>query len=106
MNSLSTFRTRVRTSSRGRRALELIAAQKGSIISVQFTKRTDGTERTMALVFSPAYLDSTSRMNMAAKGLLPVYDLHAGQRKCIPLDAIKAVRTRGQRFVARELMPS
>lgn len=85
------------TNRAGRKALAILDANRGRFVRITFTKRGDGSERSMTAIFSRRYLLGAWRFNPAARGLLPVWDVAAGQIKLIPLDGITILRAGGER---------
>lgn len=81
-------------------AVAKIKATKGGFFRVMFIKRTTGELRDMICRTGvtkhlrggePAY-------NFAEKNLLSVYDMEREGYRCIPLDAILAIRVDGEIF--------
>ncbi len=70
---------------------------RGRIFRVTFVKRSNGEERVMhwRRGVTKHLKGGGAAYDMAAKGLVSVFDLRAKGYRSIPLDAIKLVKARG-----------
>lgn len=81
----------------------LIAATKGKVFSVVFTKRTDGSTRKMTarLGVKSALRGGDAAYNAKAKGLVVVYDFGKRDYRAIPIDSLTALTCGGERYEVR-----
>lgn len=72
----------------------------GSIFSVEFIKRTDGSHRKMAcrLGVKKHLKGGQKAYNATDKGLLTVFDMEKKGYRSIPVDAIQRLSVNGQVF--------
>jgi hypothetical protein len=84
-------------------AAALIAATKGKMFSVVFTKRTDGSTRKMTarLGVKAALQGGDPAYDAKAKGLVVVYDLTKRAYRSIPMDSLTALNCGGKRYEVR-----
>lgn len=105
MASFTAFAARANVNDNGRRALRLLdRVRPGQITSVRFTKRTTGETVTRNVIVTPAYLDRMYRVNLAERGLVPVFDVKAGTIKTIPANDILGVKAGGRSYVRRDVL--
>jgi hypothetical protein len=81
----------------------LIAATKGKMFSVVFTKRTDGSTRKMTarLGVKSALRGGDAAYDASKKGLVVVYDITKRDYRAIPTDALTALNCGGKRYEVR-----
>ena len=79
---------------------KLLESSKGTIFTVTFTKRTTGEERVMncRLGVTKGLQGGERAYDPDSKGLLFVWDLVKEAYRSIPLDAIRAVSVKGQKY--------
>ncbi len=81
-------------------AIDLILASKGKIMTVEFTKRSDGSMRVMncRMGVRKHLTGEGSKYSFKEKGLIPVFDLIKGQYRVINTNGIKTVRLNGGEY--------
>jgi hypothetical protein len=79
-------------------AADLIRSSGGQFFTATFTKRTDGTLRTMncRLGVKSHLRGGEPAYDFAEKGLVPVYDLVKQDYRCFPLDSLTQLAISGQ----------
>lgn len=81
-------------------AIDLILSSKGKIMTVEFTKRSDGSTRVMncRTGVKRHLTGEGSRYSFKEKGLIPVFDLVKKQYRVINTPGIKTVRLNGGEY--------
>ena len=82
-------------------AIEIVAAQEGKVMTVEFIKRTNGEVRVMNCRQGvKKYLTGEgAKYNFSEKDLIPVYDLQKRGYRTINASTIRRVRAGGQEYV-------
>lgn len=79
-------------------AVRFIRGTEGKFFSVEFTKRSDGSLRTMlARTGVKAHLKGgEAAYSFAEKGLISVYDLKAAGYRAVPVEGIVRIKIDGE----------
>lgn len=84
-------------------AIDVIMASKGKMITVEFTKRTDGTHRVMncRLGVRKHLTGEGSKYSFADKDLIPVFDCKKMAYRVINARSVKKVRAGGKEYAVK-----
>lgn len=84
-------------------AIEIVAAQEGKMMTVEFVKRTNGEVRVMNCRqgVRKHLTGEGAKYNFSEKGLIPVFDLQKRGYRTINAATIRRVRAGGQEYVVK-----